>query len=57
MRTKYVVIKGAIHSFFGDYGEQPGDGVATIDRGTAQTQIAQNTRALLASLPPPPKKR
>lgn len=57
VRTKYVVIKGAIHSFFGDYGEQPGDGVPTVDRGTAQTQIAQNTRALLISLPPPPKKR
>ena len=52
-----MVIEGAIHAFFGDYGEQPGDGVATIDRGEAQTQIAQNTRALLASLPPPPKKR
>ena len=57
VRTKYVVIKGAIHSYFGDYGEQPGDGVATIDRGKAQTQIALYSGALLASLPPPPKKR
>ena len=30
--TSYVVINGAVHSSFGDYGEQPGDGIATVDR-------------------------
>lgn len=56
-RTKFVVIKGGVHSFFGDYGEQSGDGVPAIDRKTAQTQIVQYSQALLVSLPPPPKKR
>jgi pimeloyl-ACP methyl ester carboxylesterase len=57
VRTKYVVIKGGVHAHFGDYGEQPGDGVPGIDRRIAQAQIMQNTRALLASLPPPPRTR
>lgn len=52
--TSYVVINGAVHSSFGDYGEQSGDGVATIDRSAAQTQITQATLALLTSLAPPP---
>ena len=59
--TSYVVINGAIHSSFGDYGEQPGDGVATVDRTTAQAEINKATLGLLASLapppPPPPKKK
>jgi hypothetical protein len=59
--TSYVVINGAIHSSFGDYGEQPGDGVATVDRTTAQAEINKATLRLLASLapppPPPPKKK
>ena len=59
--TSYVVINGAAHSSFGDYGEQSGDGVATIDRSAAQTEITKATLALLTSLapppPPPPKKK
>jgi hypothetical protein len=59
--TSYVVINGAVHSSFGDYGEQPGDGIATVDRTAAQTEIARATLALLALLasppPPPPKKK
>ena len=30
--TSYVVINGAVHSSFGDYGDQSGDGTATIAR-------------------------
>lgn len=30
--TKIVTIKGGCHSYFGDYGEQDGDGTATITR-------------------------
>ncbi|MEI5583848.1 MULTISPECIES: alpha/beta hydrolase [unclassified Agromyces] len=35
-----VVIEGANHAAFGDYGDQPGDGTATIDRQTARAEIA-----------------
>jgi hypothetical protein len=52
--TSYVVINGAVHSSFGDYGEQPGDGIATVDRTAAQAEIARATLALLALLAPPP---
>jgi predicted alpha/beta-hydrolase family hydrolase len=58
--TSYVVINGAVHSSFGDYGEQWGDGVATIDKAAAQTEATKVTLALLTSLappPPPPQKR
>ena len=40
-------IEGAVHSFFGDYGDQPGDGTPTIDREGAQDQIVAATLALL----------
>jgi hypothetical protein len=33
--TRYAVIDGAVHAYFGDYGEQPGDGIPTTDRGPA----------------------
>jgi pimeloyl-ACP methyl ester carboxylesterase len=52
--TSYVVINGAVHSSFGDYGEQSGDGTATVDRSAAQTKITGAALALLASLAPPP---
>jgi hypothetical protein len=52
--TAYVVINGAVHSSFGDYGEQSGDGVATVDRSAAQTESTRAALALLASLAPPP---
>jgi Alpha/beta hydrolase family len=52
--TAYVVINGAVHSSFGDYGEQSGDGVATVDRSAAQTEITRAALAMLASLAPPP---
>jgi pimeloyl-ACP methyl ester carboxylesterase len=55
--TRYVVVPGAVHSYFGDYGEQDGDGNPTADRAAAQTQIAQATRELLASVTPKPKKK
>jgi Alpha/beta hydrolase family len=59
--TSYVVINGAVHSSFGDYGDQSGDGTATIDRAAAQSEITMATMTLLASVvsppPPPPKKK
>ncbi len=56
--TRYVQIPGAVHSWFGDYGDQPGDGTPTGDRAAAQATMAAETATLLASLtPPPPKKK
>ncbi len=52
----YVVIPGAVHSDFGDYGNQPGDGTPAIEHATAQTEIQKATSDLLASLTPPIKK-
>lgn len=56
--TRYVVLPGAVHGDFGDYGVQPGDGTPTADRAAVQTEVAKATTALLASLTPPaPKKK
>lgn len=41
--TTYVAIEGAVHSYFGDYGEQRGDGTPTISREDAQQQIVAAT--------------
>ena len=45
--TRYVVIDGGIHSFFGDYGLQSGDGTPSITRESAQQQIQIATLDLL----------
>jgi hypothetical protein len=49
--TAYTVVEGGVHAFFGDYGEQPGDGTPTVSREEAQRQIVDATVALMASLP------
>jgi pimeloyl-ACP methyl ester carboxylesterase len=48
--TSYVVIDGAVHSSFGDYGDQPGDGTPTIERSVAQAEISKATLALMAAV-------
>jgi len=50
--TLFTEIPGGIHAFFGDYGDQPGDGHAAIDRSTAQQQVVDATVALLCRLVP-----
>lgn len=50
--TRYVVVPGAVHSFFGDYGEQQGDGTPAVDRGAAQAQITKATADLLVAMTP-----
>lgn len=45
--TEYVRIEGAVHSHFGDYGTQPGDGQPGISRDEAQTQIIDATLGFL----------
>ena len=49
------MVPGAVHSYFGDYGDQPGDGVPTADRVKAQAQITKATADLLAAVTPKPK--
>ncbi|GAA1835265.1 alpha/beta hydrolase [Microlunatus capsulatus] len=55
--TTYVVVPGAVHSWFGDYGEQPGDGTPTGDRDEAQAEMTRATRAVLAAVTPRPAKK
>lgn len=46
-QTRYVEIVGGIHSFFGDYELQAGDGVPTISREDAARQIVAATIAAM----------
>ena len=48
--TMFVEVTGAVHSQFGDYGDQRGDGTPTISRDEAQAQIVAATLELLDSL-------
>ncbi|WP_299034023.1 alpha/beta hydrolase [uncultured Pseudokineococcus sp.] len=45
--TSFVVVEGAVHAFFGDYGSQPGDGVPTVDRSTARAEISRASAEFL----------
>jgi hypothetical protein len=45
--TRYVVVEGAVHSDFGDYGTQRGDGTPTITKAEAQGQIEAASLELL----------
>jgi len=53
--TSYVVIPGAAHASFADYGRQPHDGTATADPGAVQEQVAAAAVALLAAITPEAK--
>ncbi|HRC11347.1 MAG TPA: alpha/beta hydrolase [Dermatophilaceae bacterium] len=46
--TVFTPVAGAVHAYFGDYGEQAGDGIPTVSREQAQTAIVDATLALLA---------
>ncbi len=48
--TTFVAIEGAVHAFFGDYGEQSGDGMPTVSRAEAQEQIVEASVALMAAV-------
>lgn len=50
--TRYVVVEGGVHAFFGDYGEQPGDGAPAVDRATAQREVVAASVAFLAEVAP-----
>ena len=38
--ASFATVEGGVHAYFGDYGEQPGDGEPGISRQQAQQQIA-----------------
>ncbi|WP_400996443.1 alpha/beta hydrolase [Agromyces sp. GXQ0307] len=44
-----VLIEGANHASFGDYGPQAGDGVATADRGTVRDEISRAVAEFVAA--------
>ena len=48
--ASFVAIQGGIHSYFGDYGRQPGDGIPTITHDDARQQTVVATEELLALL-------
>jgi hypothetical protein len=48
--TQFVEITGAVHSHFGDYGEQRGDGTPIISRAEAQAEIVAATLRLLGEV-------
>ncbi len=45
--TEYMVIQGGIHSYFGEYVLQSGDGQARISGWQAREQIRDDTLAFL----------
>ncbi len=53
--TSYVVIPGAAHASFADYGLQPHDGTATADPAAVQDQVVAAAVALLAAITPEPR--
>ncbi len=49
--SELVVIQGAVHSFFGRYGPQRNDGLATISRHEAEQQIISALKDFLMAIP------
>ncbi len=49
--STFGTVEGAVHSFFGDYGPQPGDGQPTISHDEARTQISDASLEFVAGIP------
>ncbi len=49
--SAFLTVEGAVHSFFGDYGPQPGDGQPTISHDEARTQISNASLEFVAGIP------
>jgi hypothetical protein len=49
--TTYLVVRGAVHAYFGDYGPQSGDGTPTITHDDARSQISAATVDFLTDHP------
>jgi pimeloyl-ACP methyl ester carboxylesterase len=50
--AQLTVLPGAVHSFFGRYGPQRGDGLPTVTRAEAEAAIVQALVTFLAELQP-----
>ncbi|MGW2090962.1 alpha/beta hydrolase [Promicromonospora sukumoe] len=48
--TRFTVLDGAVHAFFGDYGPQPGDGTPTITHDAARSLISSVSAQFVDSL-------
>ncbi len=48
--ARFATVVGGVHAFFGDYGEQPGDGEPRITRERAQEQIAAESVSFMDRL-------
>lgn len=48
--ARYATVVGGVHAFFGDYGEQPGDGEPGISRNEAQQQIVAESLSFMDQL-------
>ncbi len=48
--TRYVEVDGGVHAHFGNYGAQPGDGVAGVSRSVSQRQITAATVQFMREL-------
>jgi predicted alpha/beta-hydrolase family hydrolase len=48
--ARFVAIAGAVHSQFGDYGTQPGDGTPTISHDQARSDISEASLEFAARL-------
>jgi len=48
--TKKVQLDGAVHSFFGRYGPQAGDGIPTVSRAAAEEQLVGIIDSFVAAL-------
>ena len=44
--TERIVVEGGNHAYFGNYGEQEGDGTATISREQQQEEAVNAIEAL-----------
>lgn len=49
--TQLVEIPGSVHSFFGRYGPQKGDGIPTVSRAQAETEILKQIKIFMDGLP------
>lgn len=50
--AQFLVIEGAVHAYFGDYGPQPGDGTPTVSHDDARAQISAASVEFVAGLVP-----
>ena len=48
--TRYLVIRGGTHSYFGDYGAQSGDGTPAVSRDRARAQISDASVAFVTGI-------